>query len=169
VDERRCVVSFEEDPEVVADLKLRAATERDRSRSREMPAFVPPKFKGKVPCRGRCGGVVDWTEDAEERFEMFNRILKSKMEAPLDKTLIVFCEKCKSVGLAAAAAVNLKKVEVMAKLIRELKTKSDPPGETEILEKLKKLDHPDIPGLLISLRDKAITGKQPRKPSRNSL
>jgi hypothetical protein len=159
----------EMDPEVAADIALRNATMRDRSRSREMPTYVPARITGKVPCRGRCGAVVDWTEDAEDQFKIFNGILKAKMEAPLDKTMIVFCAECKREGQAAAAEMNRKKADAMAKLIAELKTKTDPPGEKELLAKLEKLGHPDVTGLLLALRDKAIANKQPRKASKGSF
>lgn len=149
---------FEEDPEVVADLKLRAATEHDRSRSREMPVFAPSPTIARVPCRGRCGITVEWSEDAEDRFRMFNRILAAKSDAPLDKTRIVFCRVCASRGSAGAAENNRQKVDAMAKWIRELKADPSPNGEREreLLEKLKP-HHPDLDGLTQAIKTRRET------------
>jgi hypothetical protein len=163
-------VSFdEEDPEVIADLKLRAYTERDRSRSREMPTYVPAKIIGQVPCRGRCGALVEWPEDAEERFAIFNRILASKAEAPLDKTRIAFCSRCVARGREGAADANRKGVEGMARLIRELRSDPGPnfEREKEILEKLKP-HHPDLTGLVEAIRIRRLS-KPATRARRSSL
>lgn len=156
-------MSDEMDPEVLADLRLRAATERDPSRSREMPSWSPPKVHSQVPCRGRCGAVVDWNEDAEERFQIFNRELERRNEAPLDRTKIVFCNACRAEGAKAAADRNRKLNDAVGAAIRELKMGCQSHREHELLDKLEKAGHPDIAGLRQWLKDQAAKGKRGNK------
>src|SRR5689334_13171709 len=103
------------DPEVLADLRLRAATERERGHLRDapMPTWQPPKIVDRVPCRGRCGNLVDWTDAAEERVAVFNRRLLATREAPIDKTRVVFCSACSAKGREMAAENNTKKADAM--------------------------------------------------------
>lgn len=161
-------MSDETDPEVLADLQLRAFTERDQTRSREMPAYRPARVVDRVPCRGRCGSVVEWTEEAEEAFTTWNRVLAQRDEAPLDKTRIAFCNACRDEGTKAAAARNRKMVDAIAGAIRELKDGCDPARELELLGKLEKAGHPDIVGLKQWLANKA-NSKSNRKITRGAL
>jgi hypothetical protein len=158
-------VSDEEDPEVIADLQLRAYTEKTRKGLSEaqfgaaIREAATPRIIEQVPCRARCGNVCDWTVEAEEQFAMFNRELLRRREAPLDKTKIVFCQRCIDSAAPIRATEARKHVEYIADLIRRLKASSNPEGERELLEKLKRASHPDIPGLLEALRTKGT--KQP--------
>jgi hypothetical protein len=92
------------------------------------------------------------------------------MDAPLDKTRIVFCVKCKTEGLSAAAKHNREIVERTAQLIRELK--SDPPvdsdREREILEKLAKV-HPDLDGLKQAIKTRRDSKPQGSRVRRGSF
>ena len=153
-------MSDEMDPEVLADLRLRASTERDRSRSREMPAYQPARVVDRVPCRGRCGSVVEWTEEAEEAFVTWNRVLARRDEAPLDKTRIVFCNACREEGAKAAAERNRKMVNAIADAIRELKNGCESHREHELLDKLERAGHPDIAGLKQWLRERSAKGNK---------
>ena len=157
-------MSFEEDPEVIADLQLRASSVYDSSRSSQPPTWAPPTIVDRVPCRARCGAVVEWTDEAEERFGIFNRHLKQKLEAPLDKTKIAFCNACRAKGQALAAERNRQAVEFMAPLIRELKGEPAPNAirEREIIEKLKKAGHPDIEGLCGAIKARRESKPQGR-------
>jgi hypothetical protein len=158
-------VSDEEDPEVIADLQLRAYTERartglsDAAFGQAIRQAATPRIVGQVPCRGRCGSTCDWTAEAEEQFAMFNRELLRRREAPLDKTRIVFCQRCIDSAAPIRATEARKHVEYIADLIRRVKASGNPEGERDLLEKLKKANHPDIPGLLEALRAKGT--KQP--------
>lgn len=154
----------DDDPEVRADLELRDSTARDRPRkSYEQVKWSPPVIVGQVPCRGRCGAVVDWPEDAEHSFQVFNGQLERTNQAPLDKTRIVFCEKCRAYGATLAADNNRKHVDKLAEVIRELRggtTHPEAPGpaphpdrERELLEQLRKLHHPDPVAFEIALRE----------------
>ncbi len=147
------------DPEVLADLRLREATERDATRSREMPKYVAPRIVERVPCRARCGQLADWTDEAEQAFETFNRALAAKADAPLDKTKIAFCSACVDEGRKLIADNSRKHVDKLAEKVRELKDSERPWDEGELLSQLRKLGHPDIPGLVSALRDRR--DKQP--------
>jgi hypothetical protein len=159
-------VSYEEiDPEVEADIALRERTVRERRGMSEtgfaeaIREAATPRIVDQVPCRGRCGGLCDWTAEAEEQFAMFNRELLRRREAPLDKTRIVFCQACIDRAAPIRATEARKHVEYIADLVRRVKASSNPEGERELLEKLKKASHPDIPGLLEALRTRGQ--KQP--------
>ncbi len=156
-------MSDEEDPEVIADRFLRASTERDTTRTAKEPKWIPPVIVDKVPCRARCGAVCEWTEEAEYAFQAWNRQLASKMDAPLDKTKIVFCEACVSRGMAMVAKANRDAVDRLAVLIRQLKAADDPDKDRELIEKIRKLNHPDVEGLLQCLRDKKSFAPKARR------
>jgi hypothetical protein len=161
----------DEDPEVIADLQLRAYTEKTRKGLSEagfkaaIVAAAKPDIIGEVPCRGRCGAVVGWTQQAEDAFNVWNGILARKVEAPLDKTRIVFCNSCRDLGRKIAGESNRKHIETLASVIRQVKASGNPDGETKLLERLKELNHPDVFGLLEALRakrDKSGPGKRTR-------
>lgn len=158
------------DPEVAADLELREQTRRERpgltsaqfaAKVREVA--VGPTVLEMVPCRARCGRTTEWTAEAQHTFDVFNRELAKRGEAPLDKTRIVFCATCKKQGRALEGAASRKNVDAMGALIRELRggeTFPNPPGpaptperERQILDVLERAGHPDVVGLRNSLRD----------------
>lgn len=158
-------MSDEEDPEVIADLQLRAYTEKSRNGLSEaafgqaIRAAAKPKIIGQVPCRARCGSLVDWTEEAEESFATFNRKLLSTRDAPLDKTRIVFCIRCRDRGRLEAAAINREHIDRLREVIRRVKASSHPDSEHDLHKQLRELRHPDVEGLLEALRTKGQ--KQP--------
>lgn len=81
------------DPEVIADLRRRDASDRDRSRSRNDPtAWVAPAIVERWPCTG-CSALVDMTRDAIELHAMFNRQLERRGERALAKRIP--CPDCK--------------------------------------------------------------------------
>lgn len=94
---------------------------------------------------------------------MFNRVLRGRMEPPLDKTRIVFCNACKAAGRALAADTTRRTTDAIAKLIRELRTDPGPSTarESEILAKLKPY-HPDLPALVESVRARRESKSQGR-------
>ena len=154
-----------DDPEVIADLRLRASSQYDRSRTGEVP-WTPPKIHSQVPCRNRCGALVDWTEEAQEAMEVWNRVLARRGETPLDQTRVVFCNPCRAGGRKQLAANNRKLVDDVAKAIRELKAGVELHRENELLDKLEKAGLPDVSGLRQWLADKA---NKKQKVTRGSL
>lgn len=159
-----------EDPEVIADMQLRARTERDRGRltdaqfAAKIRDAAKPKIIERVPCRGRCGALVDWTEEAEESFRTFSRILLAKRDAPLDKTRIVFCVACRARGRIEAGDGNRRHVDELRDAIRRIKGSANPDSERDLIQKLRDLKHPDVEGLLEALRTKGV--KQPGSRAR---
>lgn len=82
------------DPEVLADLRKRDASERDRGRTRPL-GWVPAPIVEHWGCKG-CGALVGVTKEAVETREVFNARLRSRGEAELAKDRIVFCPSCKA-------------------------------------------------------------------------
>jgi hypothetical protein len=163
----------EQDPEVVADLQLRAYTAASRKGLSDaqfgdaIKAAATPRIIDKVPCRARCGRLTEWTEEAQDAFDTFNRKLSGEREAPLDKTRIAFCDNCRKLGATYAADRNRKQVDALAVLIRELKDEPPPntQRERELVEAIKKAGHPDVEGLVQTVREKRAkqpTGKRTR-------
>lgn len=160
-------MSDEIDPEVLADIRLRDATTRDQTRSGEV-RWVPPHIVDRVPCRNRCGSLVDWTEEAEDAFQKFNGMLAGKADAPLDKMQIMFCRRCRAEGEKKRADGLRGFYDRVNEAIRELKNGCEPSRERELLEKLHRAGHPDVKGLEQCLRDKA-NAKSSRRVARGSL
>lgn len=71
------------DPEVLADLRRRADSERDRTRTRPT-AFAPAPIVEQWPCSG-CAAMVGMTRDAIELHAMFNAQLERRRDKPLPK------------------------------------------------------------------------------------
>lgn len=80
------------DPEVLADLRARQASEGDRSRTRP-DGWVPPAIVERWPCTG-CNALVDMPRGAIELHAMFNRQLARRGERPLPKRIP--CPSCKA-------------------------------------------------------------------------
>ena len=162
-------MSFDdEDPEVRADAMARRYPDTSGRECMSEEAFATairrtatPNVIGVVPCRARCGAVVDWTDEADHAFDTWNRHLLAKREAPLDKTRIAFCPSCQRKGMTMRAEQNRKQVDRLAELIRELKDEPppSPTRERELLEAIKALNHPDVDGLIQAVREKRA--KQP--------
>lgn len=159
------------DPEILADLKLRASSERDTDRTRGMAApFGEPKIVEEWPCRSpACVSVIGVTQEALDRLAVFNRRIASVGDevgnrAPLDERRIMFCEDCKAKGREFAAKDKREFVEKVAVAIRRLKELAEDGNcdggreERELLKKLRKAGHPDVDGLEIALRERAAKG-----------
>ncbi len=150
-------MSFEEDPEVVADLKLRAYSEHDRSRTRGDGVYEwkPPADVTNWMCT-RCGTMCGVPEEALHAIEVFDRRLKSQNESPLDRKKIMWCDKCRIVRAEYASRLNRKQVDTLATVIRELKEDPGPSDSrvTELLEKCRELNHPDVDGLALAIKER---------------
>lgn len=149
-------MSFEEqDPEVIADLQLREATTRDKSRTGKFPQWHPPVIVGTVKCRVTdCENTYEWTKDAEEALEDANKYLVNRGEAPLDRNKIVFCLPCRTRGLGMVAKHNRERVSRMTELIRKLKEADNPEQEYDLLRRIRAQGHPDVDGLVKAMRER---------------
>lgn len=162
------------DPEVAADLALRASSQFDTDRTRGAVGvsgarWSPPKFVTQWPCRGKCGVLVDVDEFTVEVFAKFNRVLRQRDEQPLDASAIVFCDACRDQGKALAAQRNRQKVDAIGNAIRELKELAAQPEtprsleqQRDILMKLRKHGHPDVDGLVLAIRESLSAKKKGR-------
>lgn len=81
------------DPEVLADLREREASEGDRGRSRETAlAFGDPTPVEHWPCRG-CGVLVGIPQAALDAHAAMDRLARRRDGRPLAKTIP--CDECK--------------------------------------------------------------------------
>lgn len=158
---------FEQDPEVVADLQLRAATLRERGRAREMPAYEPSKIVDRWPCRA-CKQPVEVTEDGVDRYQVFNRQLARQGEERLDHTKILFCDSCRVEYQRTAADRRRGQVERMAVVIRQLKSSNKPEEERLMIKQLEAWGHPDVTGLVQAIRLR-LDGPKTKSKSRGEL
>lgn len=147
------------DPEVVADLKLRAATERERGKHRDADRSLdwsPPVIVGAWPCRF-CSVLVDVPEETMSRWSTFNTHLRSRGEPPLDYRKVLVCAECDNDRRMRSGDVRRQEADEMARLIRLLKSASDlesSEARTAIAQ-LRGLHHPDVDGLVESLRTRS--------------
>jgi hypothetical protein len=147
----------DDDPEVLADLRLRASSQRDKSRDRGDGdySWTPPNIVGKWRCRNpRCGELVDVPEVAMDRFCAFNAELRRRGEEPLDRDRILFCPRCTDEFKRVAGDRARDRVERMRSAIIELKQTRDPERQRELLDQLRVWHHPDVDGLTLWLRER---------------
>lgn len=88
------------DPEVLADLARRNASERERPGDRKAvgangKAWAPPVFVDHWPCRGGCSTMIGVTRDDVEIFQAMNRKLVATRQEPVPKSKVMWCPDCK--------------------------------------------------------------------------
>lgn len=167
------------DPEVVADLKLRAYSEHDRSRTRGDGAYdwCPPVVVTQWKCRTpACKVFVDVNAETVERWEIFNKRIRAAGEKAIASHEVMWCSACVNLHSAAQSQLLRKQVDRMADVIRQLKAgepvirwrskSGDHTGnEAEALIALKRWGHPDVEGLSAVIADKrnAAPAKRERR------
>lgn len=154
-------MSEEIDPEVLADLQLRESSQRDwtRTRGRGVYDWHKPNDVEQWRCRvPTCGAMVGTTQEAVDAAAVFDRELHRRGEGPLDRERIAMCDDCRKRFLKQRADKNRMHVDGMAELIRELKGEEAPPPERErvLIEKIRHMHHPDVDGLLLSIRERRM-------------
>jgi hypothetical protein len=140
----------DEDPEVVADLQLRARTERERTGNREA-RWTAPVFVSEWSCRS-CRELVPVTAEAVENWKMFCRMLAARNEAPIRTGEIVFCDRCRAEFRRTAPDRRRGQVDRMRPVIVRLKRSSNPEEERELIKQLEAYGHPDVTGLVAAIR-----------------
>lgn len=179
------------DPEVLADLQLRASSQYDSERSgAPMRPYGSTVIVEHWPCRRPgCKNVVGVTEVAIERVVSFSETLAREGDAviagrhprkrpdeyvaahykPLDATAIVFCGECIAVHREMGAPKRRAEVERMRTLIVELKTDPGPTPmrEREIVIQLRAWHHPDVEGLTRAIAERRTGAKA--KPKARTL
>jgi hypothetical protein len=150
----------DDDPEVRADLELRAETLRERGRVARVPSWSAPVICARWPCRS-CGVLVDVTGDAVEAYLRFNEMLKRRNEQTLDTARIVFCDSCRVAWRKRAGERARAAVEKMRELIQRLKRSSKPEQERALILQLEQLGHGDTESLVAAIRDSRKSRKAP--------
>jgi hypothetical protein len=155
-------MSYDEDPEVAADIALRERTTWERNPSAGMPAYKPPVVVTHWPCRA-CKTPVAITEDALEQKAVFDRQLARQDEKPIDSNTIAICDGCQTKRWKLLADRNRERVDNLARAIRELRggTKfPQPPGpapqrarEIELVRDVIKFKHPEPDALIKAISD----------------
>ena len=149
------------DPEILAETRARnrVAGGRDRELDAEpMSPWGSPAPVEQWPCRGKCGALVEVTAAVLDAWRTSNAMLAHAGEPPLGKGEVVCCVACHPRWLAAMASRDRKAQLELDQVVRELRTLAGPPGlfaarQAELVERLRKLHHPDVPGLLREIRE----------------
>lgn len=156
------------DPEVVADLQLRAATERDSTRSRPTTLRYEPCPTVRVlPCAGNvngkpCGHPCELTQTGQARLTQFAKMLLSRGEQPLDEHKLLMCDRCRALWESQRADRKRERVEEMRTCIQQLKASKDAEQEYDLWRRVEALHHPDPRGLREALRAKSQGSMRPR-------
>lgn len=163
-------MSVEElDPEVVADLQLRAYTQHDRSRSRadNHSTWRPEATVGYWNCRREgCMGIIAITQDAVDRLDDANRMLQRRGELKIKSREVAWCDGCVKLFAKARADRLRERTDAMATCIRELKEHPNPRSAHDLIAQISKLRHPDLQGLLEAIEIKRKTGPERAKRER---
>lgn len=152
------------DPEVLADLQLRAASEHDTSRSRGTTAPMgswPPVFVVDWKCRNpRCEAGVPVTGDVVERLAIFNEHLRQRGERPIPHDAVLVCEEHHAELRAWRDRKLRERTDALADVIRQLKASSAPAKEAALIARLSELGHPEPHLLMAALDAKSRGGKR---------
>lgn len=165
----------DEDPEVVADVQLRASTERDSSRSRPNQ-FVLGSWRPDGPVaqwncrRPGCHTLVDVTQDGVDRLEQANAMLVRLGQRKILDTEVLWCPACSKAFFDARSDRLRVKVDRLAELIRKLKDSTTPRSEHLLLTDIEKCHHPDIRGLLDAIdARRAKPGERSKRERRDAF
>ncbi len=167
----------DEDPEVVADLKLRAYSQHDSSRSRGegvydwKPPAVATQWKCRVP---QCKNFVDVPVDTLDVWAVFNRQLARQGELPIASHSVMWCDRCREEFAKIQPLRLRKRVDRMASVIQQIKAGDKniryrtndgevTTDEQGALQQLRTWGHPDVDGFITWLRERKATNKKPTK------
>ena len=157
------------DPEIIADLRLRAYTERDRSRSGEA-VYAPPVFVDRWECRHpQCSTLVDVTPDAVEHLAMFNAELTRRGERLIPTDAIVLCDDHRKLAADYRVGALSKKHDKLRGAIKTIRDSKAPRREAEAIKICQDCHHPDLEGLLQAVESRLSGGKGGKRPSKESV
>ena len=154
------------DPEIVADLRLRARTVRERGGRDVGPLYdwTKPKLVAEWECRApSCGTTVGVTEETLERLVLFEAMLRRRGEAPLDKDRIVFCDECRDARRRAEATSARAAVDTLAAVIRRFKASTEPEEQRALIKQLRELGHPHVDELAAHVAAAAPAARRKRQ------
>lgn len=136
------------DPEVIADLKLRESSTRDKTRTGEVE-WTSPVLVESWKCRApRCSNVVEVTQDVVDQHRVFNGYLQDRGERDIPTDAIVLCPDCKKLAASYRNEALLERNRQMTADVQHMKASPDPRNEHDCLRRLRANHHPDIDGLL---------------------
>lgn len=165
-------MSYELDPEVVADLRQRESTTYDSTRTRGNPAaeWKSPDIIAVWPCRiPGCKVKIPVTQEALDNKAVFDRQLSRKGEEPLDIGKIMVCPSCLDFGQNSPErnVRRWQKLDRIAAAVNTIKNSQVPKNERESIEQLRRDGHPDVEGLVeaVASRLRNGGGKRERKDS----
>ncbi len=161
------------DPEVLADLQLRAASEHDATRTRISPAAIgtwkPDADVTTWPCRRPgCEQPVGVTQDAIDYLAMCNGWLRKRGEREIPTDAVMLCEPCRKRLQGIYEKAHEKQRERCRELVQKLKASATPRNEHEIIRALEDVKHPDVSGLIESLAAKLESGKNKNAKAKGS-
>lgn len=160
-------MSEEIDPEVLADLQLRKASEYDSTRTRGLGVYAwkPPADVAQWPCRRPgCGAMVGVTQDTVDYLAMTNRwIAEGRLVDQLDKRplasdAVVLCADCRVLLEKMREEKSAARRAETRDLVQRMKASPNPRNEHELIKRLSQLHHPDVTGLIESLAAKLESG-----------
>ena len=165
-------MSDEEDPEVVADLRLRAATERDDSRSRLTPAqllaWKPDAPVAQWHCRHpSCASLVDVTQEAVDTLATMNGRLRSLGEREIPTDAVMLCEPHRNLMHRILEEKHGEQRVELAECVKRMRQSPAPRNEHDLIKRMTALHHPDVTGLIESLAAKLE--KKPAKAKGSKL
>jgi hypothetical protein len=133
---------FATDPEVAADLILRARSERDATRTAgdgdHGYGWLPEQPDEYWPCRG-CGRPVGMTASAIETAKVCNRKLVAEGQKPFRKHELAVCEPCRALERKAERERDQARAQSIAALCGELRRGVLPWREAAIADELRGL------------------------------
>jgi len=153
---------MKDDPEVIADLQLRARTEFDRSRTKGADVYDwrEPATVAAWCCRTRtCRTPVRVTQDAVDNLAMMNRQAKARGYERIRDDEVMYCATCEAAMRVERGVVSQRRSEVMRKHIVELKGGPGADRERDLLKQLEALGHPDVKGFEQAMREKKDSKK----------
>jgi hypothetical protein len=165
-------MSDEMDPEVIADLKLRAYSERDSSRGKVTEDHIanwrPDGVVTQWKCRmEKCMRFMDVTQEGIDRLDDANAHLAKRGEPPLKSFEVAICQTCMRMRAGDVGRRLRERVTGLAENIRKLKEHAKPRQASELLAAIIKAKHPDLPGLLDAIEARRSksgeSGKRERK------
>jgi hypothetical protein len=162
-------MSDELDPEVLADLQLRKASEHDRTRTRGQGVYdwKPDPTVAQWVCRNAsCRALVDVPQICVDRLAAFNANYLAPFNLqPILTSEVMVCDGCRKLLAAMYDKRNRNQVDTMADALRKLRASSNPEGELELQKLLTKCGYHDVPGTVRALRD-TLNAKAARKADR---
>lgn len=145
------------DPEVLADLQLRARTlsERGDRYLRPSPAqlYRKPVDAAQWKCRfPRCEILIGVADDVVQYLENFNAELATRGERAIPTDAILVCPEHLKLALEHRAQKQRERSDRMRDNIRKLRASElDPNLMPDVLADLRRDHHPDVDGMVAAM------------------